>query len=1155
MASRIRNLLFSEMTIMIAILILSCEVTNAVTSAGAATMDTTDSETTQDLVVTTIYGSQTDTTTDIVSANELSNSQTLSRIGTSPLVSQDMETTEETTRDTGNFTDSNLTAASTTDQTSTTDFVTNVTLNSSDVTTTMDAVTDATTGIGIINSTDFITEFVNVTEIVTYFETVTDDVNNTDTTTNIATNIGTIDATQFITDIGTVYATEIMTEVVTEIETEIVTKIDINATEVATDGGTINVTDFVTDFITEIHTINVTELVTEETTEFSTIDATENVTRIATTNVTDIVTEIVTVNATEVITSSLPNETDYATELTTLVDPVSTDASMTTLDETTHQNPIITRITMVTDAIMTSLTTLFATDHPTLETSEAMSTEDTTSSKSTPAKGTTLFPTTTTTDPTTTQLFSTVITTASASTPAKETTPMLTTPSTTTKIESTSVIRMTTERRNIDDDLKELEETPVTEENVEEISKDLAELTEDSEDMTSDGVETTAEILGNITALNSSEPEVTTAVVETVNNLMNVDEAQLEAAANEGATNMAVQSLESQLQFVNVSASNGTYTDVQPNLGVQVSEYPPEELTEGLTFVYATNDPSGELLPEHMIVYKGKNDSSSTTMETNPVQAQLFLPPSIGKAIRGNNNTRVSFVLYRTTSLFPSRSLLASNKGKPYNRTSNTRIISASIGGIKITNLSEPVLTSYMPITVTNDTNTYNETLVDVTNPVCVFWDFDADDGYGNWSTDGCQLVGMDNDTGDELLCQCNHLTNFAVLMDIYGGSTLDDKWTYILDVLSYAGCSLSIFFLFVTIVTFLSVRKLRNPQPSRILMCLCISLLCLYIFFIILASLKTVTMTTCGIIVGFLHFSLLSSIAWMAVESFNMYLMVIKIFDRGGIRNFMIKAAVFTLGVPAVIVGLTGGIAQRGYMRYNDGICGFLAEIPMIGGVLVPIATVIIYDSIIFVMVIRRLSRKVEGRQLTKPIYKERIRRLQNASALIILMGLTWAIGFFTAIEGASVSIQIIFIILNSLQGFFLFLFYCLRNPAARSQWRKILCCCLPPVEETTSMGNSTQSRSRSTTDDQDKPEKKWYHVLMGKTGSYDLSSGWRKRTTSSTFELSAESTTTSKEQSYRHNDDDDDVDVRQNTFDDDEDGIEDGVETTFGHSEADRL
>ena len=71
-----------------------------------------------------------------------------------------------------------------------------------------------------------------------------------------------------------------------------------------------------------------------------------------------------------------------------------------------------------------------------------------------------------------------------------------------------------------------------------------------------------------------------------------------------------------------------------------------------------------------------------------------------------------------------------------------------------------------------------------------------------------------------------------------------------------------------------------------------------------------------------------------------------------------------------------------------------------MIGGVLVPIATVIIYDTVIFIMVIRRLSRKVAGRQVTKPVYKERLRRLQNASALIILMGLTWAVGFLTAIE-----------------------------------------------------------------------------------------------------------------------------------------------------------
>nr|XP_054753758.1 adhesion G-protein coupled receptor G6-like [Lytechinus pictus] len=714
---------------------------------------------------------------------------------------------------------------------------------------------------------------------------------------------------------------------------------------------------------------------------------------------------------------------------------------------------------------------------------------------------------------------------------------------------TTSVIPMTTRMGNVDDNLNELGKTPVTEENVEEVSQELAELTEDAEEMTSDGVETTAEILGNITALNSSEPEVTTAVVETVNNLMDVDEAQLEEAANEGATNMAVQSLEAQLQFVNVSASNGTYKDVQPNLGVQVSEYPPEELTEGLTFTYATNDPEGVLLPEHMTVSKG-NSTAATGSEQ--VQAQLFLPPSIGDAIRKKNNTRVSFVLYRTTSLFPSRSLLASNKGKAYDRTSNTRIISASIDGMTISNLSEPVVTSYQPIIGINDTLNDDEIVVNITNPACVFWDFEADDGYGNWSSEGCQLIGTNNGTDDEFRCQCNHLTNFAVLMDIYGGSMLDEYWTFILDVMSYVGCSISIFLLLVTLSTYLYVKKLRTPQPSRILMCLCTSLLFLYIFFIILASLKNVTMATCGTIVGFLHFSLLSSIAWMAVESFNMYIMVIKIFDRGTIQNFMKKAAIFTIGAPALIVSLTGGIAQQGYMRYEDGLCGFLTEIPMISGVLVPIGVVIIYDTIIFIMVIWRLSRKVPGRQVTKPVYKERLRRLQNATALIVLMGLTWAVGFLTAIEGASLAVQIIFIILNSLQGCFLFLFYCLRNPAARSLWRKLFCRCLPPVEESTTRGSSNGSRSRTPSTPDDNERKKWYHVA-GKGGFYDLTMGGKRGKTSeasSTYELASESMVTSEDQIYRkyasRSDDTDDV------F---EEGIENGVETAYEHYEVDNL
>ena len=43
----------------------------------------------------------------------------------------------------------------------------------------------------------------------------------------------------------------------------------------------------------------------------------------------------------------------------------------------------------------------------------------------------------------------------------------------------------------------------------------------------------------------------------------------------------------------------------------------------------------------------------------------------------------------------------------------------------------------------------------------CVYWDSEANDGYGNWSTNGC----YNNETvNGRIVCLCNHLTNFAIL-------------------------------------------------------------------------------------------------------------------------------------------------------------------------------------------------------------------------------------------------------------------------------------------------------------------------------------------------------------------------------------------------------
>lgn len=42
--------------------------------------------------------------------------------------------------------------------------------------------------------------------------------------------------------------------------------------------------------------------------------------------------------------------------------------------------------------------------------------------------------------------------------------------------------------------------------------------------------------------------------------------------------------------------------------------------------------------------------------------------------------------------------------------------------------------------------------------PRCVFWDFNT----AGWSEEGCELVKAENSS---VTCECNHLTNFAILM------------------------------------------------------------------------------------------------------------------------------------------------------------------------------------------------------------------------------------------------------------------------------------------------------------------------------------------------------------------------------------------------------
>ena len=83
------------------------------------------------------------------------------------------------------------------------------------------------------------------------------------------------------------------------------------------------------------------------------------------------------------------------------------------------------------------------------------------------------------------------------------------------------------------------------------------------------------------------------------------------------------------------------------------------------------------------------------------------------------------------------------------NLTLNSRIISASLGraGRHVELTGGPVRVTLRHLVAEN-----------MTSPVCVFWDFEEH----SWSDSGCRVAFTN---GSITTCECDHLTNFALLM------------------------------------------------------------------------------------------------------------------------------------------------------------------------------------------------------------------------------------------------------------------------------------------------------------------------------------------------------------------------------------------------------
>ncbi|XP_068109831.1 adhesion G-protein coupled receptor D1-like [Hyperolius riggenbachi] len=190
----------------------------------------------------------------------------------------------------------------------------------------------------------------------------------------------------------------------------------------------------------------------------------------------------------------------------------------------------------------------------------------------------------------------------------------------------------------------------------------------------------------------------------------------------------------------------------------------------------------------------------------------------------------------------------------------------------------------------------------------CAFLDFSS--GSGIWSSEGCVRVEGDLNYS---VCRCNHLTNFAILMQVVPVQ-LSNSHKVALSSISYIGCSLSIFCLAITLVTFAILSSVSTIRNQRYHIHANLSFAILVAQILLLVSFRFIPGTLpCKVVAILLHFFFLSAFAWMLVEGLHLYSMVIKVFGSEESKHLYYYGIGWGSSLVICIVSVTSALDSYG--------------------------------------------------------------------------------------------------------------------------------------------------------------------------------------------------------------------------------------------------
>ncbi|XP_053280552.1 adhesion G-protein coupled receptor G5 isoform X1 [Pleuronectes platessa] len=352
------------------------------------------------------------------------------------------------------------------------------------------------------------------------------------------------------------------------------------------------------------------------------------------------------------------------------------------------------------------------------------------------------------------------------------------------------------------------------------------------------------------------------------------------------------------------------------------------------------------------------------------------------------------------------------------------------LGGRRLQNLPVPINMTFRVAADTND------------NLLCHYLDEKA----WLWKTDGCQTV---RNNQSYIICSCNHATAFAVLLT--RPKQLAEVHWKILSYISYIGCGLSAFFTALSILWYVFSRNQKMDFSISIHVSLSGALFLLNSTFLLTEWGAQVGLDgVCVFVAAFMHYSLLCCFTWMAIEALHLYLMLIKVFNTY-YKHYLVKLSLLGWGIPGVIVAVSlavkdvkqfYGVTQMSMADTNqtNAICWITDDSFFYSLNLAYFTLTFIFNSGILITVASRICKlqprlgtKTGGNAGRDP---DTCKNGFTVMGLTCLLGTTWGLAFLGS-GYVNYPILYLFCILNSTQGFFIFLWICL---SAKKQMKQVM-------------------------------------------------------------------------------------------------------------------